>query len=213
VVSWRTNHAVLVPIGTASMILANAPAMEGVVPVRVSSRASALDRYRADRLFARRAFGLLAAFDGRLILLCALIATYNFAAAIKLAQGYRERLRSRWPAVIMLIAAGALNLFWLPLILTLPIPEVGLVFVSGWFAMIVLVNLSVRTALAFIVLAMAKERRELERRLDALTDPLTGLPNRRALIEAAEELRQQVLLFDLDHFKEINDTYGPATTC
>jgi hypothetical protein len=71
----------------------------------------------------------------------------------------------------MLIAAGALNLSWLPLILTLPIHEAGLVFVSGWFAMIVLVNLSVRTALAFIVLAMANERRELERCLDALTDP------------------------------------------
>jgi diguanylate cyclase (GGDEF)-like protein len=218
VVLWRTNHAALVPVGSASMILANA--LQWKASCQFEHRpAHPLWIIAGPIAFLLAApSGLLGPFDGRLILLCTLIATYNFAAAIELAHGYRERLRSRWPAVVMLIAAGALYLSWLPLILTLPIHEAGLVFVSSWFAMIVLVNLSVRTALAFIVLAMAKERRELERRLDALTDPLTGLPNRRALIEAAEELRQQgdalradpisVLLFDLDHFKEINDAYG-----
>ena len=51
----------------------------------------------------------------------------------------------------------------------------------------------------------------------ALHDPLTGLPNRRLLqdrltkaIERAERngARVAVLLIDLDHFKQINDTYG-----
>jgi diguanylate cyclase (GGDEF)-like protein len=51
----------------------------------------------------------------------------------------------------------------------------------------------------------------------ALHDPLTGLPNRRLLqdrltkaMERAERngARVAVLLIDLDHFKQINDTYG-----
>jgi diguanylate cyclase (GGDEF)-like protein len=59
----------------------------------------------------------------------------------------------------------------------------------------------------------------LERRVDALTDALTGLPNRRALFEAADALGQDrdlkgdaisVLIFDLDHFKETNDRFGHA---
>lgn len=51
----------------------------------------------------------------------------------------------------------------------------------------------------------------------ARTDPLTGLPNRRALdeaintaIELVKEQRRQVSLtmLDIDHFKRVNDTYG-----
>jgi diguanylate cyclase (GGDEF)-like protein len=52
-----------------------------------------------------------------------------------------------------------------------------------------------------------------ETRLQATTDGLTGLPNRRSLEAAAEELisagRQfAVAMADLDHFKDLNDTYG-----
>ncbi|MFQ6554154.1 GGDEF domain-containing protein [Aestuariibius insulae] len=48
------------------------------------------------------------------------------------------------------------------------------------------------------------------------TDPLTGLPNRQAFFdEAANRLEQArggaVLLVDVDHFKQINDTYGHST--
>jgi diguanylate cyclase (GGDEF)-like protein len=51
----------------------------------------------------------------------------------------------------------------------------------------------------------------------ANTDSLTGLPNRRGFMERAEALfanaqryRQPlaVLMLDLDHFKQINDSYG-----
>jgi diguanylate cyclase (GGDEF)-like protein len=49
----------------------------------------------------------------------------------------------------------------------------------------------------------------------ALTDPLTGLGNRRALGElvtkiAATPSTTGILAFDLDHFKRINDTHGHA---
>lgn len=58
---------------------------------------------------------------------------------------------------------------------------------------------------------------ELERQ--AFTDLLTGLPNRRALAErfATESARAQrrseplsLAMFDLDHFKRVNDTHGHA---
>ena len=52
-----------------------------------------------------------------------------------------------------------------------------------------------------------------ERRLEAMHDPLTGLPNRRAFTEAMEAALQRgdggaVLLLDLDDFKDVNDTLG-----
>jgi two-component system, cell cycle response regulator len=64
-----------------------------------------------------------------------------------------------------------------------------------------------------------RKRNEAELRLLATTDPLTGLANRRHLIERAERelLRLQrfgnpftLMTLDVDHFKRINDTYGHA---
>src|SRR6202030_316367 len=72
---------------------------------------------------------------------------------------------------------------------------------------------------AFIVLVLTKERTLRMHKTAALTDPLTGLFNRRGLIEAARELGIKpasrakpvtVLAFDLDHFKSINDRFGHA---
>ena len=54
----------------------------------------------------------------------------------------------------------------------------------------------------------------LERERQAMTDALTGLPNRKRLAERTAEALEEdgpgpaLLLFDLDRFKEVNDTLG-----
>jgi diguanylate cyclase (GGDEF)-like protein len=71
------------------------------------------------------------------------------------------------------------------------------------------------TKLASDALANAMHHAEAESH--ALTDPLTGLPNARSLVlrfdeEAARARRTertfQVVMLDLDEFKNVNDTYG-----
>lgn len=65
--------------------------------------------------------------------------------------------------------------------------------------------------------ALASHRREMQHRRQALTDPVSGLHNRRYLAEtlprlieraSREDLRVTALLFDIDNFKVYNDTYG-----
>ena len=66
-------------------------------------------------------------------------------------------------------------------------------------------------------LAMTLERREAEQRSFALSDPLTGLMNRRAFADFASRMNRRragfrssmaLLVLDLDHFKSVNDRYG-----
>ncbi|MEM6329154.1 MAG: GGDEF domain-containing protein [Planctomycetota bacterium] len=66
--------------------------------------------------------------------------------------------------------------------------------------------------------ALERQASELvEHRRDALTDALTGLPNRRALDNLLRDLVDgwrrhgtpfSVLMMDIDHFKRFNDTHG-----
>ena len=82
--------------------------------------------------------------------------------------------------------------------------------VATALAALTLLAAALRTQLAF-----AQVRRLHNLGLQARTDSLTGLGNRRALHEHLESRLQTgpvqqlaVLLVDLDHFKEINDTLG-----
>jgi diguanylate cyclase (GGDEF)-like protein len=157
-------------------------------------------------------------FDQRLILASTLLGILYLITGAELIHRPEDRLVSRWPAVVLLTIMGIGYLAWMPLTLTMPVRAVGGVYASAWMPAVILISLLGRIALAFVVLAVVKERQEIRQRMFALTDALTGLPNRRALFESAENLTEQggyrrtdpvsVLVFDLDHFKKINDTYG-----
>jgi diguanylate cyclase (GGDEF)-like protein len=68
------------------------------------------------------------------------------------------------------------------------------------------------TGIGALSLAMAHWRRAVSHHREALTDPLTGLLNRRALQErhgtTPLDPGAAVILFDLDRFKEVNDQFG-----
>lgn len=75
--------------------------------------------------------------------------------------------------------------------------------------------MSLSITVGFMLTAVNRLRIHLEQL--SLSDPLTGLLNRRALLDAHKTAREaarrggtflSLLLVDLDHFKSINDTYG-----
>ena len=83
--------------------------------------------------------------------------------------------------------------------------------------MIALVGLSLAALLAALVLIWSRHERMQELALQASQDPLTGLKNRRRFEEdlRAELARSHrygvagaLLMLDLDHFKQVNDTLG-----
>jgi diguanylate cyclase (GGDEF)-like protein len=98
-------------------------------------------------------------------------------------------------------------------------PTSNEVFESVWLTVLSFEALLFTIAIAFILLAMAKERTEHRHKTAALIDPLTGVANRRAFLQDGEaQLKRQVadprpvavMLLDLDNFKSINDRFGHA---
>src|SRR5690606_26464208 len=121
-------------------------------------------------------------------------------------------------AAVMLIAAVGLSSTFL---------KTGLIYRAGDYDEQILILQIFLLVLLFSSLPVAADltargravaalgRREQELKQIATTDALTGLMNRSAFINFAEEVlsrpeNQQVCLItiDVDHFKRINDTFG-----
>ena len=153
----------------------------------------------------------------RIVLSSLIVSTYTFLTAAELWRERRKSLLRRWPAIFVPIMHGAVFLLPIPLASLMP-EERGIVsLASGWIAVFALETMLYVVGTAFIVLVLAKERSVRIQRDAASTDELTGIPNRRGFFAAAQQLvaRQakkgepvSVLMFDLDHFKSINDRFG-----
>jgi len=160
-------------------------------------------------------------FDGsdraRVVLVSAIFAAYVLLGAREVWHGRDRELISRWPTLALLILHAGFLLARIPLagVLTFPPPAAG-PHHSGVLIM-AFEALFVTYCLAFLRVSMAKERAELQQRKAALTDSLTGIANRRGFFEfgapllertMAERRPAALLLFDLDRFKDVNDTAG-----
>jgi diguanylate cyclase (GGDEF)-like protein len=148
-----------------------------------------------------------------------IIATYTWLTAYEFWRGRSEPLVSRWPAIFMLFAHGSLYLLRTPVSAMLTGMPASEVFGSVWLTVLSFEGLLFTISIAFILLAMAKERTEFRHRTAAMVDPLTGVANRRAFLQASDDMMRQqgseersvsVILFDLDHFKSVNDRFGHA---
>ena len=160
------------------------------------------------------------AIEMRAMIASGIVTAYTWLTAYEFWRGRGEALVSRWPAIFMLFAHGALFLLRTPLVSVLPwSPTNNNIFGSVWLTVLSFEALLFTISIAFILLAMAKERTELRHRTAAMVDPLTGIANRRAFLHEAGGIAKRhagnprptaVLLVDLDHFKTINDRFGHA---
>ena len=162
---------------------------------------------------------LAEAIEVRALIATAIITAYTWLTAYEFWRGRSEALVSRWPAIFMLFAHGSLFLLRTPLVAVLPWSVTNRVYGSVWLTVLSFEALLFTISIAFILLAMAKERTELRHRTAAMVDPLTGVANRRSFMQDAAQLAKRhagsprptaVLLIDLDHFKSINDRFGHA---
>ena len=123
-------------------------------------------------------------------------------------------LRSAWILAICLwayyVGLYVLMTFIDPL---QPVSDIALLYVNIFNFTVVFLMFAYLTM--YYVMTVTRAHRRLARM--ATTDPLTGLFNRRHMVELTEKLlaREQrqprnlaLMLMDLDHFKEINDQYG-----
>ncbi len=153
----------------------------------------------------------------RIVLASSIISTYSLLFIWELWQGRHENLISRWPTMGLAGLHTMLFLVRIPAATSMPFPMGTLPASTGAAALLIFAFLFHAFAMVFLLMALSKERAELEQKHAATVDPLTSLPNRRGFSERAERVVARcepqatpltLLLLDLDHFKTINDRFG-----
>ena len=123
----------------------------------------------------------------------------------------------RWPVIVLLLAHAAAIPIHIPLAGALTHPDPSDV---DLLTFAIFEGAFVCMCTAYLFGGLAKDRIAARYRRASLTDPLTGVANRRGFFEAGKRLLKRarfarqptaLIMFDLDRFKSINDRYGHHT--
>lgn len=149
-----------------------------------------------------------------------IVAAYAALTAAELARERRKAMRARWPALIVPVLHGG--------VLMLPILVSDVLHAQGvatnmhtlWIAAFAAELVLYAVGTVFIIFILVSERVVAAHKTAASMDPMTGLLNRRGFSEATARLMEReadagrpitVIIFDIDHFKSVNDRFGHAT--
>jgi diguanylate cyclase (GGDEF)-like protein len=158
--------------------------------------------------------------DAALLIVSSLVvAGYTAATAWELAKCKTENLRAGLPLTVLFTLHATMYLILTPESLRGNMNSLEPAPLASWFGLVHFETIVYVIGTAVFFVALMKERSEQHHREAANTDVLTGLPNRRAFLAAAERLLARcradgapltIACFDLDHFKAVNDTFGHA---
>ncbi|HLG84239.1 MAG TPA: GGDEF domain-containing protein [Bradyrhizobium sp.] len=153
----------------------------------------------------------------RLTIGAGIVAIYAALTATELWSERRKQLQQRWPALVVPVLHG--------FVLMLPI-LLGDIFrpsdehfnSSIWVTMFSIELVLYAVGTVFVIFMLVSERTVIAHKTAASVDPLTGLLNRRGFAEACARVIDReakaggrpvtVMIFDIDHFKGINDRFG-----
>ena len=152
----------------------------------------------------------------RVILMSAVIAVFSFLASAELLRPSKYRSISTRIAGVILLLLGLL--FSIRLLTVGMLPENAVMLTGGIhsnYTFIAGMVFNMLVSYAFIVMMNERLNMRLRRLVDR--DFLTGLSNRRCVIDAVDRILSSssrdhgstsIVMMDLDKFKSINDNYG-----
>ncbi|SDS09636.1 GGDEF domain-containing protein [Bradyrhizobium canariense] len=145
-----------------------------------------------------------------------IVAVYAALTAGELWTERRRTLQKRWPAIVVPVLHG--------LVLMLPIllgdflrPQDAAFASSIWVTVFSVELVLYAVGTVFVIFMLVSDRVVTAHKTAASMDPLTGMFNRRGFAEATSRVIERealagrpvtVMIFDIDHFKSINDRFG-----
>jgi diguanylate cyclase (GGDEF)-like protein len=144
---------------------------------------------------------------------------YLLATVLAFWTGRKERLRARWPLIVLTVLHATVLVVGLYSNLDGSLAPGEIPPIMSLFGFIHFESIIFTLGTAVFILALVKERSEVISETAARIDPLTGIANRAAFMESAERIVEQcrrqnapvsVIMCDLDRFKAVNDTHGHA---
>src|ERR1700760_1789286 len=152
----------------------------------------------------------------RLTIGAAIVAVYAALTATELWSERRKALQRRWPAFLVPVLHGFVLM--LPIVLgDLLHPKDEKFGSSIWVTVFSVELVLYAVGTVFVIFMLVSERAVTAHKTAASMDPLTGMFNRRGFAEACARVIEReatagrpvcVMIFDIDHFKSINDRFG-----